>query len=603
MPTIRILDEQMANRIAAGEVVERPASVVKELVENALDAGASRIEVVLEEGGTRLIRVADDGHGMDAEDAVLALQRFATSKVTEPEDLDHIATMGFRGEALPSIASVSQMRVTTRAHDADEGTMITVEGGEITDARTTGCPPGTTIEVAKLFYNTPARRKYLRTTATERGHCTDWIAWLALARPDVAMKVSHDGTVLLASPGRGDLRAVVSEIHGSNIARQMVPVEMDTGAVRVHGLVSRPELSRTTRRTQVFIVNHRYVRSTALAHALQEAYGILLPGGRHPLCVLHLEVPPELVDPNVHPTKIEVRFRNQSEMHNLTRQAVEEALEQAGLRPGRSVERRPGLPPERAGRWKGPGFEQQTRARRLRVNPFADAVDERDDGLEVHAAEPTTGVAFERGERTSGEGAFVPEDRLEALGQVAATYIACRAGQDLLLVDQHRAAERVIADQLLSREGKVQRQMLVLPMTLELTGAELAAVEEHRARLDELGFQLEPFGGSNYICRSVPASLVEGNAEEALRAVIEELAEWGATDADDAREKLVATVACHAAIKSGQALTNREVHELIEALNASPTPAVCPHGDPIIITIERSDLDRRFRRTPPAAAR
>ncbi|MGI5819727.1 MAG: DNA mismatch repair endonuclease MutL [Armatimonadota bacterium] len=596
MPRIRILDEQMANRIAAGEVVERPASVVKELVENALDAGASRIEVTLEQGGTRLIRVTDDGCGMDTEDAALALQRFATSKVAEPEDLDSIATMGFRGEAMPSIASVSQMRVITRPHDADEGTMITIEGGEITDARTTGCPPGTTIEVANLFFNTPARRKYLRTTATERGHCTDWIAWLAIARPDVAMKVTHEGTVLLAFPGRGDLRSVISEIHGSNVARQMLPVDMDTGAVRIHGLVSRPELSRTSRRNQVFIVNRRYVRSSSLGHALREAFGILLPGGRHPLCALHLDVPAELVDPNVHPTKIEVRFRNQQEMHNLTQQAVEEALEEAGMRPGRLSDGRPGLAPDRAGRWKGPGFEQQARARRLRVNPFGESVDERDDGLEVHADQPSTEAAFERGRQAQPQDAFGLEDRLEALGQVAATYIACRAGHDLLLVDQHRAAERVIADEIARHEGQVQRQMLVLPMTLELTGAELAAVEEHRARLDELGFQLEPFGGSDYICRSVPASLVDGNAEEALRAIIEELAEWGRSDQGDAREKLVATVACHAAIKSGQALTDREVHELIEALNASPTPAICPHGDPIIITIGREELDRKFGR-------
>ncbi len=603
MPHIRILDEMMANRIAAGEVVERPASVVKELVENSLDAGASRIEVVLEEGGAKLIRVIDDGCGMDAEDAVLALQRFATSKVAVPDDLDQIATMGFRGEAMPSIASVSQMRITTRPHDADEGTMITIEGGELTDARTVGCPPGTTVEVAHLFYNTPARRKYLRTTATERGHCTDWIAWLALARPDVAMKVTHDGAVLLASPGRGDLRAVISEIYGSNVARQMLPVDMDTGVLRIHGLVSRPELSRTTRRTQVFIVNGRYVRSSSLGHAVGEAYGILLPGGRQPLCVLHLEVPSELVDPNVHPTKIEVRFRNQGEIHNLMQQAVEEALEEAGLRPGRSAERRPGLPPEQAGRWKGPGFEQQTRARRLRLNPFSAAVDERDDGLEVHSAEPVVEAAFERGGEPGREKTLVAEDRLEALGQVAATYIACRAGSDLLLVDQHRAAERVIADQIAGREEGVQRQMLVLPMTLELTGAELAAVEEHRERLGEMGFQLEAFGGSDYICRSVPAALVNGSPEAALRSIIEELAEWGRVGNDEVREKLVATIACHAAIKSGQALTDREVHELIEALNASATPAICPHGDPIIITVERSELDRRFGRTPVSATK
>ena len=593
MGSIRILSEQMANRIAAGEVVERPASVVKELVENALDACATRIEVTLEQGGTKLIRVADDGCGMDAEDAALSVQRFATSKLAGPEDLERIITMGFRGEALPSIASVAQMRITTRPHEAAEGTIITVEGGEITDARTTGCPPGTTIEVANLFYNTPARRKFLRTTATERGHCTDWIAWLAMARPDVAIKVTHDGTVLLAAPGRGDLRAVVSEVYGSNVARQMVPVEMDTGAVRISGLVSRPELTRSSRKHQTFIVNHRYVRSMSLGHGLGEAYGILLPPGKHPLCVLHIEAPPELVDPNVHPTKIEVRFRNQAEMHNLLQQAVEEALEREGIRPGGG--RRPIMPEQQAGRWAGPDAATKMQARRLRVNPFAQRVDERDDGLGVHEDEPATAAVFQPREGEEAD-ALTPEHRLEPLGQVAATYIACRAGQDLLLVDQHRAAERVIADRLCAGEGEVRRQMLVLPITLELTDAERAAVEEHREHLNELGFQVEPFGGNDFIVRAVPATLVGANVEQALGEIIEELLEWGPAERAQARERLVATVACHAAIKAGQALTDREVSDLIRALNASPTPAICPHGDPIIVSMSRSELDRRFGR-------
>ncbi|MGC9319185.1 MAG: DNA mismatch repair endonuclease MutL [Armatimonadota bacterium] len=592
MGSIRVLSEQMANRIAAGEVVERPASVVKEVVENALDAGASRVEVVLEEGGKRLIRVTDDGCGMDAEDAALAVQRFATSKIRDPEDLERIDTMGFRGEALPSIASVSQMRITTRPPDAEEGTTLTVEGGEITDARTAGCPPGTTVEVANLFYNTPARRKFLRTTATERGHCTDWVSWLALARPDVALKVVHDGTVLLTSPGRDDLRATVAQVYGSNVARQMVPVEMDTGAIRITGLVSRPDLTRTSRKHQVFIVNRRYVRSPAVGHAISEAYGILLPSGKHPMCVLRLDVPPQLVDPNVHPTKIEVRFRNRAEVHNLAQQAVEEALQRAGLRPQSMGPREAAA--NRAGRWEGPDAAARMRARRLRVNPFAEQVDERDVGVEVHGDEPATEAVFQPAE--DREGRLAPADRLEPLGQVAATYIACRAGEDLLLVDQHRAAERVIADRLSGQRGEVRRQMLVLPLTLELTDAERAVIEEHREALDELGFQVEPFGGGDYIVRSVPASLADGAVEEVLRGIVEELAEGGSAGAQ-AREHLVATVACHAAVKAGQALTDREVHELIEALNASPTPAVCPHGDPIIVSVSREEIDRRFQRT------
>ncbi len=595
MGRINVLSEQAANRIAAGEVVERPASVVKELVENALDAGADRIEVELEEGGQRLIRVVDNGCGMDAEDAVLSVERFATSKIEDVGDLDRISTMGFRGEALPSIASVSRMRITTRTHDADEGIMLTIEGGELTDARAVGCPPGTTVEVAELFFNTPARRKYLSTTATERGHCTDWIAWLAYSRPDVSIKVSHEGTVLLTCPGRGDLRGTIAEVLGSNAARQMLPVALDTGAIRISGFASRPELTRTTRKHQVFIVNERYVRSMALGHALREAYGILLPGGKHPLCVLHMEMPGEMIDPNVHPTKIEVRFRNRSEAHNLMQQAVEEALEEAGIRP----ERASGNPPlaaDRAGRWKGPDATQKMRARRLRVNPFSESVDERDDGTGVHEEEPAVEVAFGSGEAEGDEREFGPEDRLVALGQVAATYIICSAGDDLLVVDQHRAAERVIADDIAGREGEIARQMLVLPMTLELTDSEQAAVEEHRGDLDELGFQIEPFGGSDYLCRSVPASLEHRNAEEALRGIIEELLQWGSADGPADRERLLATVACHAAIKRGTALTDRELHDLIERLNGSPTPAICPHGDPIIVSFESEDLDRRFRR-------
>lgn len=595
MGIIRILSEQMANRIAAGEVVERPASVVKELVENSLDAGASRIEVTLEQGGTRLIRVTDDGCGMDAEDAVLAVQRFATSKIADPEDLNRIVTMGFRGEALPSIASVSQMRITTRPPDADEGTMVTIEGGEITDARTVGCPPGTTIEVANLFYNTPARRKFLRTTATERGHCTDWVAWLAMARPDVAMKVSHDDTVLLALPGRGDLRAVVSEVYGSNVARQMLEVEMDTGAVRITGLVSRPELTRTSRRYQTFIVNGRYVRSSTLGHGLSEAYGILLPAGKYPLCVLHIEVPPELVDPNVHPTKIEVRFRNQAEIHNLLQQAIEETLEREGIRP--STERRTLIVPEQAGRWGGPDAATKMRARRLRLNPFAERVDMRDDGVDVHADEPTT-AALSTAAQLADADILTPADRLEPLGQLGATYIVCRAGEDLLLVDQHRAAERIIADRLAGDREQVRRQMLVLPITLELTDAERAVLEEHHAHLNELGFQIEPFGGNDFIVRAVPASLADAAVEQALSEIIEELLEWGPAERAEGRERLIATIACHAAIKAGQALTDREIVDLIRALNASPTPAVCPHGDPIIVTILCSEIDRRFGRIP-----
>jgi len=625
MPSIIILSEQLANRIAAGEVVERPASIVKELLENSLDAGAQRIEVTISEGGRRLIKVTDDGCGMDAEDAALSVQRFATSKISAPEDLESITTMGFRGEALPSIAAVSQMRITTRLHDAAEGTMLTIEGGEITDARALGCPPGTTVEVANLFYNTPARLKFLRATATERGHCSDWVTRMAMGRPDVAIKFSHDDTVLFTSAGRDDLLAVLAEAYGSKVAREMLPVELHSGAIRIAGYVSGARLTRATRKHQLFFVNNRFVRSLSLGHALGEAYGLLLPSGKQPMCVLKTELPPELVDPNVHPTKIEVRFKNQGQLHNLMQEAVEMALAEAGLRaPALRRAAGPTRPPvaaDVAGRWHGPDAEVRARARRLRVNPFAETVDERQDGLEVHGGQPAAleerpvaEVGRRETPREDGARAGSParsragkpdlraadalaEERLEPLGQVAGTYIICRAGEDLLVVDQHRAAERVIADELSQRPSERSRQMLVLPLTLELTDAEQAAAEQWRDALAEMGFEMEPFGGTGYLVRSVPSMLVDRNIEEILRGFIEEVGEWGKADTDDLRERLIATVACHSAVKRGEHLSDREIRDLIASLNKSSAPGVCPHGDPIIVCVSRDQLDRQFKVT------
>jgi DNA mismatch repair protein MutL len=635
MGAIKVLGEQMANRIAAGEVVERPASVVKELIENSLDAGARRIEVEIAEGGRRLVKVTDDGCGMDAEDAALSVQRFATSKVSDLPDLETITTMGFRGEALPSIAAVSQTRITTRPHDAVEGTMLTIEGGDITDARALGCPPGTTVEVANLFFNTPARLKFLRSTTTERGHCSDWVARLAMARPDVAARFTHDGTVLFTSPGRGDLLAVLAEAYGSSVARQMLPLELHSGAIRITGYVSGARLTRATRKHQLFFVNSRFVRSMTLSHALSEAYGMLLPSGKQPMCALKIELPPELVDPNVHPTKIEIRFKNQGEVHNLTQQAVETALAEAGLRApslrgARGPAERP--PTETAGRWAGPDAQARMRARRLRVNPFAERVDERQEGLEVHGESPAAaegvpaasadaGLARGLADQATGGSAATTAapgpgealaegvaeglegERMRALGQVAGSYIVCRAGEDLLLVDQHRAAERVIADELSGREASVSRQMLVLPLTLELTDAEQAAVEQWREPLAHMGFEMEPFGGSGYLVRSVPSMLVDRNPEQALRGLIEEMSEWDEAPADDLQERLIATVACHSAVKAGEHLSDGEVRELIAALEQSSAPGVCPHGDPIIVCVSRDQLDRQFKRSSsPAAA-
>ncbi len=615
MAQIHVLSDSLANRIAAGEVVERPASIVKELVENSIDAGATRIEVTLRDGGKKFIEVADNGCGMSEEDAVLAVQRFATSKISSEDDLEAIATLGFRGEALPSIGAVSQLKITTRPPDSDEGVAILVEGGEVTDLRAVGCPPGTTVQVANLFYNTPARRKFLATSATERGHCLDWILRLALAYPEIALQATHNEAVAFTSSGSGDMRSVLAAVYGSNTARHFLPVNLESEGLRIYGFVCAPQVTRATRHHQFFFVNRRFVRSRMLSHALSEGYGMLLPTGKQPLSVICLDIDPHHVDPNVHPTKIEVRFRAQGEVHSLVQQAVQQALATGGYRslgeeppakekPGESL-----LP---AGRLQPAIPAAEGRIKRLRINPFFDEVDERDVGIEVHA-EPT-GIAEEvgltpgpspsrRGEPSEApRRAEQPAPRREAdltlLGQLSAKYILGQQGEDLLLVDQHRAAERVIFERLQSQPRRMARQLLVVPLTLELTAEQAAAVEQHQSLLEEAGFALAPFGGNSYVVRSVPAQLGQKNPEAVLDGLITDLAQWQASgDLDSQREQLLATVACHSAIKAGERLTPQEMTGLLADLLQTQAPAICPHGDPIIISITGAQLDRKFERS------
>ncbi len=614
MARVHVLPENLANRIAAGEVVERPASVVKELLENSIDAEATRIEVTLRDGGKNFIEVADNGCGMTEEDLVVAVQRFATSKIATEEDLDAIDSLGFRGEALPSIGVVSQMKITTRPADSPEGVAILMEGGEVTDMRAVGCPAGTTVAVANLFYNTPARRKFLATSATERGHCLDWISRLALAYPEIAFQVTHNEAVLFTSPGSGDMRSVLAAVYGSNTARHFLPLSLDAEGLRIHGFISGPQVTRANRHHQLFFVNRRFVRSRVLSHALSEGYGMLLPSGKQPLCVICLEIDSRQIDPNVHPTKIEVRFKASGEIHNLMQQAVEQALAEGGYRSlsqqPAQVERSEGdlLP---TGRLQPLGPTVQGRVQRLRVNPFFDEVDEREAGLEVHAvpgglaeeASLTPGPSpFRRGEGTEvpeppEQPTPLPQADVTVLGQMNAKYILVQQEQDLLLVDQHRAAERVIFERLQAQPRRMARQLLAVPVTLELTAEQFAAVEQHQQLLAEAGFEVEPFGGNSYVVRSVPAQMGQKNPEPVLDGLITDLVQWqGTGDIDSQREELLATIACHSAIKAGQHLTEQEMIQLVTDLMQTQAPAICPHGDPIIVTIAGEQLDRKFER-------
>ncbi len=601
MPAIRILPDNLANRIAAGEVVERPASAVKELVENALDAGARRVEVRLREGGRELIQVVDDGCGMTAEDLVLAVHRFATSKISEAEDLDAIATLGFRGEALPSIGAVARLKIVTRPAGQEAGTAILVEGGEITALEEVGCAPGTTVTISDLFYNTPARRKFLATTATERGHCADWIVRLALAYPHVSFRLLHNDAQVLATGGTGDLREVLAAAFGSDTARELLPVDLQVGELRISGFVSTPRLLRATRAHQFLYVNGRYVRSRALGAALTNAYGMLLPSGRQPLCALRLELDPREVDPNVHPTKIEVRFRRPGEVFSLTERAVAEALAAAGYR---SLDRRPNAPEARrssdllpAGRLELPDFDRRGQIERLRINPFFDEVDERDVGVEVHSEPSLAGPGALPATRGTG---FLPSTgsaEIALLGQLWNRYLVVASADRLLLVDQHRAAERVIFERLQQEEARPASQLLAIPQSLELSGPESAALLQHREALARLGYQLEDFGGSSLLVQAVPAGLTYREPLAMLRDLAADLAETTLPrELASARQELLARVACHAAVTAGRRLSQGEMEDLLRELLATPAPAVCPHGDPIIVEFPAAQVDRRFHR-------
>lgn len=621
MARINLLPDDLANRIAAGEVVERPASVVKELVENSIDAGATRIEIALEQGGRELIEVTDDGSGMGEEDCVLSIQRFATSKISAADDLDRIMTMGFRGEALPAIAAVSELRIITRTAQSEEGRMLMMRGGEVEGLRAAGCPVGTAVRVRELFYNTPARLKFLGSVATERGHCQEWVTRLSLARPEIAFRLTHNGTLLCATSGAGDLKSVLAAVFGATTVRDFLPVNLRIGDLGLSGYVSSPRLTRSTRQQQLFFVNRRFVRSRMMSAALTEAYGMLLPASRNPLCALSVELGPEEVDPNVHPTKIEVRFRNQAEIFSLTREAVAQALAEAGLRSLAQPQRgtRPDLrdataaPGQRrgflpAGRLALPDEERRGNIRRLRLSRVAEVTDERDEGLGVYEQPPVVGprppsdaAAEPRGSarHPATRTAETLAGPIRILGQHARRYVVAQLGEDLLLIDQHRAAERVAFELLEGRSGPATRQLLVIPLSLELSPTELAAAQASRELLAELGFDTEPFGGAGLLVRSVPAELAHRNPEHMLQGLLANLAAHGGATAL-AEDELRALAACHGAVKAGEHLSLEEMERLAADLLRTQAPAICPHGDPIILTLEATFLDRKFKRTARA---
>ena len=632
MAHVQVLDENTANQIAAGEVVERPAAAVKELVENALDAGARQILVELDEGGKYLIRVTDDGSGMSQEDAVLSLQRHATSKIRSADDLFQITTMGFRGEALPSIASVSQMSVTTKASGDDEaaGVQIKCSGGLLEEVSEVGARAGTSITVENLFYNVPARLKFLKSSSTELNHIVELMQRFALARPDVSFRLLHGGGEVFASGGGGAAMDACVHVFGRETARHLVPLNYEAFGLRVTGYIGTPAALKSSRSAQHTFVNKRFVRNKAVTRALDEAYKAVqtLHGTRYPAAVVMIDINPAQVDVNVSPTKTEVRFTSEGDVYSAVYKAVQEALMAGGLVPTLTQKLSPkesapaavsrSAEPPQASLMSVPQRPAgNTRQEPRDMTAFRDAYKERaqngfdDDPFEGGfnpppsvPAPPELGAGGASSETDYREHNL---DSLRVLAQTRNMYILAQTDDALVLIDQHIAHERVLYEQLLAGAegagGGVPTQRLMIPFTLELNRRETLVIEKRLEDLRRAGFDLEPFGGDSFVVRSVPASVAEkklkaqGGPEEVLRQIVDELVEKTVSRRLllPAEEVLI-TASCKMAVKAGDPLTFDEMNALVSDLLRSENPYTCPHGRPIIVELPNGDLDRKFGR-------
>jgi len=603
---IKILPEQLANQIAAGEVVERPASVVKELVENALDASASEILVDIERGGRSLIRVADNGCGMSREDALLCLERHATSKIGSSADLFALHTMGFRGEALPAIASVARLRLTTRFGGDDSGWQVYAEGGSVRQVEAVGTPPGTTVEVRDLFFNTPARRKFLRKEETEFGHIADVLTRVALSRPDVQVRLTHNGRNYLEAYRHQSLAERASALLGRKLVGDMLSIE-ETSAfgAMLFGLLGSPGLSRSSTAQLYTYVNGRFVRDKVLHHAVLDAYRTLLEKRRYPAAVLFLDLPPEQVDVNVHPTKHEVRFRDQRQVHDFICSALRTRLQSVSpvlsMSPDLGEQFFTSIPHGMADKGAAP-----TAALTADCSPvgqyqqrIAEALDRyHPDKLEQTAALPAAVSLKGEAVRFDSAAHELPAN-WRVIGQYLNSYLVCQADDQLVLIDQHAAHERIGFEKLRRQlhDGRIASQSLLFPQVIELDHREAQLFCEVLDNFARFGFEIEPFGGRSFMLKAVPQLLVDSDNERLVRDVAAELNEVDSSaQVDAALERVLMVMACHAMVRAGQPLTMSEMQSLVAELAGIDFGSCCPHGRPVLRRLSRSEVEKFFHR-------
>lgn len=609
MNPIRLLDIQVANQIAAGEVIERPASVVKELVENSLDSGARVIHVEVDQGG-RFLHVVDDGSGIPAESVALAFQRFATSKLQRLEDIWNLQTMGFRGEALPSIAAVSRVEIVTRTAEQAIARRLVIQAGEILEEGPAGGPVGTRITVRDLFFNTPARLKFLSSENTEWGYIQQLMQAFALGLPDVAFQLIRKGKTVLQTSGNQDLSAVVRQIWGRELAHSLYQIDHETPHGRLQGVLSYPDCVRKDRNYQFIFVNRRWVKVPGITKVLDELYADLVPRKHFPVAILHLEIPPAQVDVNVHPTKREVKFKHFSHIYSLLREGIHTALSRYHF--GRQIQVGSSLllpalataPMDQAEEL--PPFALTPAALKpitLQEKPMAYQVTQ-----ELRAESPPSlpDASPQTLPLPYLEISSTPDPRknspllvpIQAIGQICDnTYIVAHYGNGLALIDQHVAEERVIYEKLIEKE-QILSQPLLMSVIIDLDPVEWGLLDEFQGVFKQVGFAWEAYGPASVAIRALPQPLPLTEAEMTFRAILQDLRETGVTEARlDAFQRLCKTIACHSAIRAGDSLTLEQMQRIVKNWSETRHPYTCPHGRPILLTFSKEELNKRFRRT------
>ena len=649
MSFVHVLDDNTINKIAAGEVVERPASVIKELVENAIDAHADRIEVEITAGGTSFMRVSDNGIGMSRQDAELAILRHATSKIVKLDDLLTIGTLGFRGEALPSIASVSRFTLTTRQAGDELGTEIKISGGSLPEIGETGCGIGTTIRVEDLFFNTPARKKFLKTNNTEGGKINEFIVKLAISNPQIAFKLINNNKMAVSTPGNGDLKDTLQSIYGGTVGSALLPLEFEDEDIRLSGFVTKPSAIRSSRSWQTFIVNGRIIANRAIAKAIDNAYHALIPKTGYPLVALNIQVPQNTIDVNVHPQKSEMKFEDEGRVFKAVYKAVLDAIrpkdevrqlgqlgnmaagvEQAeidrhvahgmqdlhdmspaagklymeNLLAAKDVERASASPARYV-----PVYEERRQAAmqwreaaaRMDVpkpaEPESENVPETVPELVSVPVPEMMPVPEAVPETMPVENDREQSCRMVPIGQVDNTYIIAQDADGLYIVDQHAAQERILFDRFSARAGEIPVQQLLVHLMLDFSSHEAEIIENNLAMLKELGFGLEPAGPNQFRLTEVPADVPSGEAEDFIREILASLEELHKPSAAELRQAAIATASCKAAIKAGFKLNFRQMEILLAELNDTAMPYTCPHGRPTIIKFSTDELAKMFKRT------